>query len=137
MKNLLILALFLTSCVIAFSWPISGNIPSPTGSTWGWDDVLKQWRPNAVAAPYTAYQTTPATAGVNSATITVMLGRTFVAITNIGAETVWINPGGTAATVSAGLPILAGQYWTDHLDASIPVAYRASATTAISVTQGR
>ncbi len=106
--------------------PVSGTLTvSPSGTT------------TTLEGPYTTVQVSAATAGATAATVASLAARLVVRITNIGTETVWIAENSTAATVSAGLPLLSNQVYEERLGPAIPVSYIASTPTAVTLFQGK
>jgi hypothetical protein len=83
------------------------------------------------------YQVTTTTATAGASLVSALSGRRFVSISNLGTDTIWINPGGSTATVSSGIPVSTLSYWSDNVTDAVPVAYISSFTQTISVTQGR
>jgi len=151
MKHLLILALVVLICGAAYAQGVpsqsnprlmvdsAGNLVSTTNPlpVTGTLTVTASGTTTTLPGPYTTVQVSAATAGATAATVASLAARLVVRITNIGTETVWIAENSTAATVSAGLPLLSNQVYEERLGPAIPVSYIASTPTAVTLFQGK
>jgi len=146
MKHLtLILALVLIACA---SWGASVAAPeTPAILTDNSGNDTRTTPLNvAVSSATISLPTAPAgtttgstlnlTAGATSAAVTALSGRDVIAVFNLATSTVWLSISAGTATVSQGIPVYSGGYWSDNIGAGVSVNYVASTPTAISVYQG-
>jgi len=75
-------------------------------------------------------------AGTASQLVTALSGRDLIAVYNVGTTTVWLSVGAGTATVSYGIPVYSGGFWSNNIGAAVAVNYVASVPTQITVEQG-
>lgn len=89
-------------------------------------------------SPWTTYQCTSLVASTNVVLATPLTGRKFIALCSLATTTsIWINPGGTAATVSMGIEIPPGGYWADNLSDAVSVPYIASVSVPMTKVEAK
>jgi hypothetical protein len=78
----------------------------------------------------TAYTTSAAAQAITS-----LANRQRIALFNVATETIWVSIGTTTAVVGAGVPVYAAGYYSDELDAAVPVGAISSTAATLNVVQ--